>query len=33
MDRIIGAEAEVMQVTLASLIAETLEPAMRRRGR
>ena len=33
MDRIVKAEATAMQVTIDSLIAETLEPAMRRRGR
>ena len=33
MDRIVKAEAAAMQVTIASLLAETLEPGMRRRGR
>ena len=33
MDRIVNAEAAAMQVTIASLIAEILEPAMLRRGR
>jgi membrane protein len=33
MDRIVKAEAAAMQTTIASLIAETLEPVMRRHGR
>jgi membrane protein len=33
MDRIVKAEAAAMQATIASLIAETLEPASRRRAR
>ena len=33
MDRIVKAEAAAMQTTMASLIAETLEPAPRRRAR
>jgi hypothetical protein len=33
MDRIVKAEAAAMQVTIASLVAETLEPTPRRRGR
>src|SRR6266404_9767814 len=33
MDRIVKAEAAAMQATMASLIAETLEPASRRRAR
>ena len=33
MDRIVKAEATAMQVTIASLLAETLEPGMRRRSR
>jgi len=33
MDRIVNAEAAAMQVTIDSLIAETLEPGMSRRGR
>jgi membrane protein len=33
MDRIVRAEAAAMQVTMASLIAETLEPGPHRRGR
>jgi len=33
MDRIVKAEAAAMQTTIASLIAETLEPAPRRRVR
>jgi hypothetical protein len=33
MDHIVKAEAAAMQTTIASLIAETLEPAPRRRVR
>ena len=33
MDRIVKAETAAMEVTIASLLAETLEPAPRRRGR
>jgi len=33
IDRIVEAEAMAMQATIASLIAETLEPVMRRTGR
>jgi membrane protein len=33
MDRIVKAESAAMEVTIASLLAETLEPAPRRRGR
>lgn len=33
MDRIVKAETTAMQVTIASLLAETVEPGMRRRGR
>jgi hypothetical protein len=33
MDRIVKAESAVMGVTIASLLAETLEPGPRRRGR
>ena len=33
MDRIVKAEAAAMQVTIDSLIAETLEPVMCRHGR
>jgi len=33
MDRIVRSEAAAMQVTIAVLLADTLEPAMRRRGR
>jgi membrane protein len=33
MDRIVRSEAAAMQVTIAALLADTLEPAMRRRGR
>jgi len=33
MDRIVRSEAAAMQVTIAELLADTLEPAMRRRGR
>src|SRR5882762_5975372 len=33
MDRIVRSEAAAMHVTIAALLADTLEPAMRRRGR
>jgi hypothetical protein len=33
MDRIVKAESAAMGVTIASLLAETLEPVARRRGR
>ena len=33
MDRIVRSEAAAMQVTVAALLADTLEPEMRRRGR
>jgi hypothetical protein len=33
MDRIVKAESAAMEVTIASLLAETLEPAPRRRSR
>ncbi len=33
MDRIVRSEAAAMQVTIAELLADTLEPAIRRRGR
>ena len=33
MDRIVKAESAAMGVTIASLLAETLEPGPRRRGR
>ena len=33
MDRIVKAESAAMGVTIASLLAETLEPAPRRRSR